>query len=455
MAVIKAFKGVRYDTDRAGRLEDLITPPYDVIDARLSGTFSERNPYNVIHLDLPTSPGPPPSTDAARHRRAAVLLEQWRREGILLQDEEAAIYPYDVEYSAAAGGKKTRRGFVCLVKLTDFSEGIVKPHEKTFSTVVDDRLALTQACRAQFSQVFSVFSDPSRRVLDLLDRHRDQPLYHVVDNDGNSHRLWRIVDRPTIDSIQQVLTDRTLYIADGHHRYVTALSYSKKAASADGPEQYIMMYLSPIEDDGLTILPTHRLIRYPGAFTLTAFLEKLRTLFSVEEVRGASREALLQDLLSRMEEVRAGIKTGEAGVFGCYFAAEDRGFVLRTNDLAKQRLTSRPASLRQLDAVMLNDLIVEESLGLDQHRCEQEGLITYHSDLAQALDTSVKLSAFQDSGTPLLFLVNATSIAQVKAVSDAGLFMPHKSTYFYPKVVTGLVMNVFPQDDAHECHPAA
>ncbi len=455
MAVIKAFKGVRYDTDKAGRLEDLITPPYDVIDVTLSGTFSERTPYNMIHLDLPASPGLQPSTDSARHRRAAALLEQWRSQGILLQDQAAALYPYDIEYTTVTGGRKTRKGFVCLVKLTDFSHGIVKPHEETFATVVDDRLALTRACRAQFSQVFSVFSDPSLHVLELLDRHRGQPLYRVVDNDGNIHQLWRMFDRQTIDSIEQLLADRVVYIADGHHRYVTALSYSKEAASPDGPEQYIMMYLSPIEDDGLTILPTHRLIRYPGSLTLNGFLEKISTMFYLEEVRGASREALLQDLLSRMEEMRGDKKKDETGVFGCYLAADDRGFVLHTNDLARQRLTARPPSLRQLDAVMLNDLIIEQALGLDQHQCEQQGLITYHSDLAQALDTSVKLSAFQEPGVPLLFLVNATTIEQVKSVSDAGLFMPHKSTYFYPKIVTGLVMNVFPEDDASQRPPAA
>ncbi len=455
MAVIKAFKGVRYDTDKAGRLEDLITPPYDVIDVRLSGAFSERTPYSMIHLDLPASPGPQASPDVARHQRAAALLDQWRSEGILIQDEEAALYPYDIEYTTVTGGRKTRKGFVCLVKLTDFSHGIVKPHEETFTTVVDDRLALTRACRAQFSQVFSVFSDPSRRVLDLLDRHRGQSLYRVVDNDGNIHQLWRVSDRQTIDSIKQLLADRVLYIADGHHRYVTALSYSKEAASPDGPEQYIMMYLSPIEDDGLTILPSHRLIRYPGSFTLNGYLEKLRALFYLEEVRGASREALLQDMLNRMEEVHTDKTKEQTGVFGCYLAAEDRGFVLRTNDLARQRLMARPPSLRRLDGVMLNDLIIEESLGLDQHQCEQQGLITYHSDLAQALDTSVKVSAFQESGVPLLFLINATTIEQVRSVADAGLFMPHKSTYFYPKVMTGLVMNVFPEDDASQHHPVA
>jgi len=189
--------------------------------------------------------------------------------------------------------------------------------------------------------------------------------------------------------------------------------------------------------------------------TLNGFLEKIRALFYLEEVRGASREALLQDLLSRMEEVRADKKKDETGVFGCYLAADDRGFVLHTNDLARQRLTARPPSLRQLDAVMLNDLIIEEVLDLDQHQCEQQSLITYHSDLAQALDTSVKLSAFQKPGVPLLFLVNATTIEQVKSVSDAGLYMPHKSTYFYPKIVTGLVMNVFPEDDASQRSPAA
>ncbi|MBE0584816.1 MAG: DUF1015 domain-containing protein [Desulfofustis sp.] len=443
MAVIKAFKGVRYDTGRAGTLEDLITPPYDVIDNHLHRVFAARNPYNIIRLDLPKDPGFQASADTARHRQAATLLADWLNTGILLQDREPALYPYDIEYTSANGSRKTRKGFVCLVKLVDFSRGVVKPHEQTFTTVIDDRLALTRACRAQFSQVFSVFSDPSHTVIDLLDRYRGQSVARVIDNDGNVHQLWQVSDRQTIGSIEHLLADRSLYIADGHHRYLTALSYSREINSEDGLEQYIMMYLSPIEDAGLTILPTHRLIRYPSPFSLAWFMERLRTSFDVEEVLGTGREALVQDVLSRMEELRTDKKSTGSGIFGFYLASEDRGFVLSTSDRAQQLLSARPPSLRRLDAVLLNDLVIKEALGLDQQQCEEQNLITYQSDLSVALDKSVKLSAFQDQGTPLLFIINATTIEQVRSVSDAGLFMPHKSTYFYPKVMTGLVMNVF------------
>jgi uncharacterized protein (DUF1015 family) len=450
MAVIKAFKGVRYQTGRAGNLEDLITPPYDVIDSQLHGVFAARNPHNIIRLDLPKDPGFQVSADTARHRQAASLLADWLNRGVLLQDREPALYPYDVEYTSATGSRKTRKGFVCLVKLVDFSQGVVKPHEQTFTSVIDDRLALTRACRAQFSQVFSVFSDPSHTVIDLLDRCRGQAVARVVDNDGNVHQLWQVNDWQTIGTIERLLADRALYIADGHHRYVTALSYSREINSEDGPEQYIMMYLSPIEDDGLTILPTHRLIRYPGTFALNGFMDRLRTAFYVEEVRGTGREALLQDVLSRMEELHTDKKRSGSGVFGFYLASEDRGFVLSTNDHAQQLLTARPPSLRRLDSVLLNDLIIKEALGLDQQQCEEQNLITYQSDLSVALDKGVKLSAFHEQGTPLLFIISATTIEQVKSVSDAGLFMPHKSTYFYPKVMTGLVMNVFQEHGSGE-----
>ncbi|MDX9894692.1 MAG: DUF1015 domain-containing protein [Desulfofustis sp.] len=448
MAVIKPFRGVRYDEAVAGNLEELITPPYDVIDASAQSMFSSRNRYNIVHLDLPKDPGFHGQDDPQRHRRAADLLSAWQRDGILRRDERPALYPYEVDYRLPSGRKTTRKGFICLVKLADFSEKIIKPHEETFTSVIQDRLALTRACRAQFSQVFGVFSDPQGRVVTLLERNRPSaPAVEVTDGDGNRHRLWQLDDPTAIIEVQRTVAAQSLYIADGHHRYTTALAYRKEAKGADGPEHYVMMYLCPKEEAGLTILPTHRLITYPGRFDLQTFLAGLEPWFTVTRIGFGSRESLLQELLLGLDETPQ--QQGRAmPVFGLYLADSDRGYILRGTDRLLKTLSNRPESLRLLDVVVLNDLIITKLLDLDPQRLEDENLVSYHSDVAQALDKSVKMSVTEEPITPLLFLLNRTSIDQVCAVSDAGLYMPHKSTYFYPKLMSGLVLNVF--ENEHE-----
>ncbi|BDD87235.1 DUF1015 domain-containing protein [Desulfofustis limnaeus] len=448
MAVIKPFRGVRYDEAVAGNLEELITPPYDVIDASAQSMFSSRNRYNIVHLDLPKDPGFHGQDDPQRHRRAADLLSAWQHDGILCRDERPALYPYEVEYRLPSGRKRTRKGFICLVKLADFSEKIIRPHEETFTSVIQDRLALTRACRAQFSQVFSVFSDPQGKVISLLEQNRPAaPAVEVTDGDGNRHRLWRLDDPAAIIEVQQAVAAHPLYIADGHHRYTTALAYRKETKGTDGPEGYVMMYLCPKEDAGLTILPTHRLISYPGHFDAQAFVASLEPWFTVTRIGFGSRESLLQELLLAMDE--AAPQQGRAiPVLGLYLADSDCGYILHGTDRLLAARSGRPEGLRRLDVAVLNDLIITELLDLDPQRLEHENLVGYHSDVAQALDKSVKMSVAEEPITPLLFLLKGATIDHVCAVSDAGLYMPHKSTYFYPKLMSGLVLNVF--DNEHE-----
>ena len=448
MAFISPFKGFRYNTEKAGQLEDLISPPFDIINKNAEEALRSRHPCNIIRLDLANIPGQDKNVHPDRFTDAAALLDLWIKEGILTQDQEPALYPYDVEYEIANGTKRIRKGFVCLIALTEFEKNTVKPHEHTFDSVIKDRLELTRQCRAQFSQVFSTFSDPDNRALALLEKVKNEPVANIIDDDGCRHVLWKVTDLDVIEAISNHLSEASLYIADGHHQYTTALTFRNEVVRQSGdtssvsPENFITMCLCPMEDEGLSILPVHRLLRYPGKLELQGLLYQLDTLFFIEEITGGSRETLLSELLSVMGDQEEESIVGEPPALGFYHPGEDRCFVLTRKKEGLARLKEYHPSLRDIGAAIVTSLIIEDVLHLDNEQCEQDHLLTFHSDISEALDISVKENSVENELTPLLFLVNPTTIGQVKSVSDAGLFMPHKSTYFYPKIVTGLVMNV-------------
>ncbi len=458
MAFIVPFNGLRFNPEKIGNLEDVVTPPYDVINEKNQAAFAARNPYNMIKLDISKSPGPVSESDD-RYLQAKQYFESWQQEGVLVRDEEPAIYLYHVEYSLPSGRRLTRKGLVTLVRLSDFSEGIVKPHEETFSTVTTDRLRLTDACRAQFSQIFSLYSDSQGAIMERLERSMsDPPLSQVRDSSGGVHSIWPITDADCLAEVQAMFKDKPLYIADGHHRYTTALRYrdfiSKRdgAPAPDSPYDYVMMYLCPMEDPGLSVLPTHRLVYQPVDLlggtggSLDDIMALLAPGFTFEEIQGGSREVLLSEVLDRMDE-----STSVRAVFGLYHPGEDRCFLLELREGAMESFSSaRPQVLRELDVVVLSDLVIGKFLGLDPERSEAENRIHYFSDPDEALDVAVKASLTDSDQVPLLFLMNHTRVEQVKKVANAKLIMPHKSTYFYPKILTGLLINKFDSagDDA-------
>ncbi|NTV12695.1 MAG: DUF1015 domain-containing protein [Desulfobulbaceae bacterium] len=442
MALIAPFRGLRYNPEKIANLEEVVTPPYDVIDERAQADLLRRNPFSMIRLDLSKSVKSEEMTEA-RYQQSRQLLDEWLAAGVLRRDETPAIYLYFIDYLHPSGRRLTRKGLVCLTGLAEFSEGIVKPHEQVFRGVVTDRLRLLDACRTQFSQVFSIFPDPVGEVMTLLEAAREaEPQGHCQDKDGCRHSLWRVSDPAAIAQARELFRSKCVYIADGHHRYNTALQMRELMASrqgvvaVDSPFNYAMMYLCPMEDPGLSVLPTHRLVRLPrrGA---AALAELLASGFEAEEIRGGSREALVAEVLSRMDERRASRMT-----FGLYHPGEDRCFLLslKAGAMEAAGFGAIPPELRQLDVVVLSELILGRYLGLDHHRCEAEHLIDYFSDPDEALDKSVK-ETLAGEGDSVVFLMNNTLVAQVRQVSDAGLIMPHKSTYFYPKIMTGLVMN--------------
>lgn len=447
MAYIRALKGVRFNSDKVGNLNDVVTPPYDVISEAAVQSFLNKNPYSMIQLDITKTPGGS-SEDDSRYDKAAKLLNQWLDEKILIRDEQETIYLYETRYLHPSGKKLVRKGIVCLVQLSRFSEGIVKPHEETFKTVIKDRLKLTEHCKAQFSQVFSIFSDPENRVIENLERVKGEELAAVSDADGCIHSIFPVIDKDVIKTVRKVLESKSLYIADGHHRYTTALAYRDKMKeedagfSEDSAANYIMMYICPMEDHGLSVLPTHRLFNWPGSMDCSKLIENLSQGFDITEIVEGTREVLIEQVLSRMDEIDQQDTDKSSSTFGVYHPGEDRCFLLTImKDKVADLLTDAEEVMKNLDVFILSELIIKKFFGLDSERCEQENLVRYYSDPDEALDTAVKESAVENKYTQLLFLMNPTRVFQVKNVADQNLIMPHKSTYFYPKIMTGLIFN--------------
>ncbi len=443
MAKIAPLRGLRFNPDKIRRMEDVVTPPYDVIDEKSKIALLAKNPYNMIQLDLTKNAGD--ALGAARYEAARDLFRRWQEEEVLIRDAAPTIYLYQTTYHLSNGRTFTRKGLVALVGLAEFDEGIVKPHEKTFRSVTDDRLRLIDTCQAQFSQIFSLYSDPTAEIMTILEKAcPPAPLYQVEDQDGCLHSLWTVTDQQAIDRVRQAFAHRPLYIADGHHRYTTALQLRELMVKREGrvapdsPYNHIMMYLCPMEDPGLSVLPTHRLVAYPGRITVDELVAKMADSFEIEEVRGGIRESLMEQVLDRMDERLQG-----RTVFGMYEPVADRCFLLTLKSGIMEQVVgdTMPAALRELDVVVLSELIVERLLCLDHERCDRENLISYYSDPDTALDTAVKEAAATDARSQILFLMNHTPVAQVKKIADERLIMPHKSTYFYPKILTGLLIN--------------
>jgi uncharacterized protein (DUF1015 family) len=459
MAIVAPFRALRFNPQKLERLEDVVTPPYDIIDEKNQAAFQSRNPYNMIYLDISKSPGKGDNSEE-RYNSAKEYFLKWQEEHVLIRDDAPAIYLYYIDYTLPSGIKLTRKGLVSLVGLAEYSEGTVKPHEETFATVTADRLRLMDKCQAQFSQIFSLYAEEETNIISILEKGLpEKPLYEVRDADGGKHSIWPIVDEEIITRVQELFSDKAIYIADGHHRYSTALQYRKQLQDKQGPlpprspYNFVMMYLCPMEDPGLTVLPTHRLVTLPddiipGIPTMDELARMMTEAFELEEIKGGAREILVAEVLARMNDRLSEGKKDQT-MFGLYHAAEDRCFLLTLKDEALQTkiLAARPAALRDLDVVILSDLVVGDILGLDYERREHDNLVRYFADPDEALDVAVKESIKHEKVLPLLFLMNNTKVLQVKRVADEHLIMPHKSTYFYPKILTGLLLNKLDPDE--------
>ena len=427
MADIRPFSGLRYDTARVS-LPDAVCPPYDVIGPAAADALRRRSPYNAVHLELPQAP---PGRPGDRYRAAADLLTAWRADGVLRADDEPALYLVDQTFTGPDGHERTRRGFVCLLRLEDFAARVVLPHERTHAGPRVDRLELLRATHANLSQVFLLYPDPGHDVGRALAAAAPapSPALEALDDDGNLCRL-RPVSGPVTAQVASLLTDRQLLIADGHHRYETALAYrDERRAAGDPGADWVMVCLSSMDDPGLAIFPTHRLLKGVILPPFDELVARLRTVFDVTEQAGGGALACTPAL------ERVSGSAGPRKELGLYLPAEGRCLALVARDEASARLTGRGLSpaLARLSVSLLAELVFRDALGLDPDTLEG------HLDFAKSVDDAV--AALEGGGYDLAAFLGATPMDEVRAVAEGGETMPQKSTYFYPKLLTGLVFN--------------
>lgn len=423
MAIVKPFRGVRFNTEKAGKIEELVCPPYDIISEEQRLSYIDTNEHNIIRLELPKGERP--------YENAADILKGWQESGILMTEDKPAIYIYEEEFEAY--GKRTKvKGMICRVRLEEFSKGIVLPHEFTLSKAKEDRLNLMKATNCNFSQIYSLFMDEQHETTSKLDRlSQGAPDIELNDQENVTHRLWIVTDETEITSICNDFNERKLYIADGHHRYETALNYrnwcretgkTKEGGAAD----YQMMMLVEMEHPGLVVFPTHRLVRDLKDFDAKKAIQSCAQYFDITEKTGTG---------TIEKELDKEFQKGKNAF--AFYTGGDKWFQLVLKDLApiKELLPDASEATQGLDVTVLHTLVLEKLFGIDAENMAQQINLTYTKIFDEAIES------VQTGKAQCAFLLNPTKVTQIRDVASAGEKMPQKSTYFYPKLITGLVMN--------------
>jgi uncharacterized protein (DUF1015 family) len=430
MADVRPFRALRYDPAHAD-LALAVAPPYDVISSDAQAELYRRSPYNAVRIEYGEQF---PDDNEARNRyiRAAIDVAAWRREGVLLRDDAPAIYAYEQEFEAA-GGLRRRRAWFAAVRLEEWEKGVIRPHEHTLSGPKADRLDLLRATGLQISPVYCLFR--ARAGAPAIPAIDGDPLYDV-EADGQRHILSAVRNVEALRRFAEHLAASDVYIADGHHRYETALNYRNevraRAANWTGeePENFVLMALTDAADRGLVVLPTHRLVTPPG-FPLDA-ISRIARFFDV-----TSAAAQGGDRLASMLKQVAGPGSGRTAFAAAGLDRRARHLlVLRDRDAVEAMMPDdQPPAWKQLDVNVLQYGILEPVFGIDAARLASGGAVAYTQDPVEAV------AAIEAERARIAFVLNATPVEQVLAVADAGGRMPQKSTFFYPKLPTGLVMN--------------
>ncbi|HEY3021173.1 MAG TPA: DUF1015 domain-containing protein [Solirubrobacteraceae bacterium] len=408
MADVQPLRALHYDPAVAGPVTDLVAPPYDVIDAGRRAELSARSPRNVVAIDLPDGDGDP-------YEHAARLLGQWREDGAVVRDEQPALWALRQDYTGPDGGAMTREGFFCRIRVEDYGPGRIRPHERTHPGPKEDRLRLTRATRANLSPIFCLHPGPT------LVHGEGEPFADVTDDDGTRHRLWRVADPDRLREVQTALADAELLIADGHHRYETARAYAEEIGG-EGSHRYVLACLVALEDPGLTVFPTHRLVKDTTPAQQEGLADVLRRDFEIERVERDEIAPPPGDGLPRF------------GYVDAHFRQPFR-LTLKDQASADAALPGAPEPYRRLDAAVLEALLLKGPLELTDDDISHLHRFGYARDADQAL-------ALVESGEfDLAFLLRPTPVQQVREVAASGASMPPKSTYFFPKLLTGLLFN--------------
>jgi uncharacterized protein (DUF1015 family) len=439
MAEIVPFRAVRYALTRGRALAELLAPPYDLVSQEQRDELLRRSPHNIMHVTLGEDrPGDGPAT-TNKYVRAGEAWRAWLEQGILRRDPAPALYPLEQSYCAPDGRNLRRRGFMAAVRLHEFHEGVIVPHEKTLVAPKADRLEVIKAVKANLSPIFGLYRDDAgvtARALDLA--AQADPAAETDSDDGVHQRLWRAGDPAVVAPLQQLLASQRIFIADGHHRYETALVYRRVLEAqtpglpADGGHHYILMFLCPMNDPGLFLFATHRLVFGLKDFSLAAFLERLSRWFRIETLAEDARRPV-----GRAWAVsKLGEHAGKSTTFLMVSAEDGRARIVTLRDDVDLSAAGLPSNetLAALDVTVLHSVVLQHLLGLSPEAQEKQENVTYARDAGEAV--SRVLSGEHQLG----FLLNPTPMWQVEAVGEAGETMPQKSTLFYPRLQSGLVM---------------
>lgn len=422
MADIIPFKGILYNPEKVDA-SLTVAPPYDIVSPEHKEELYNQDPHNIIRIDFGKD-GDDDDENENRYTRAAGFLEGWRKDRVLLQDREPAYYCYEIHYEIDGALKKTR-GFLGAVKIEELGSGRIHPHEMTYSKPKSDRLNILRYCQANTSPIFSLYSSREKLTSSLLDTvSREKPYIEASTADGFTHRLWRIDSADFIEKITEEMADKDIFIADGHHRYETALAFRKEmeekglCVTGQEPFNYVLMFLSNMEDEGLTLLPTHRIVEIDSDINIK---ETLLQHFTLEKVSAddMSEDDARRQMLERMRGARHSF-----GMFltntGSYYTLSFNGSMVDMD---------MPACLKTLDVSVLHKYVFEHLLNITHYEYE--------------MDPQLAVERAKKGSFEAVFFLNSTRIQDLKEVALAGQRMPPKSTYFYPKLLTGMVIYKF------------
>lgn len=440
MAIIAPFKGLTYNFKAMGDISRCVAPPYDVISEDEQEEYYQTDQHNVIRLILGKKKTGDSDWDN-RYTRSADLLKKWESQDVLVRSDYPSMYLTSLTYDPGdGGGPRVRWGLMALVRIEDEGSGVILPHEKTFSAHRDDRLKLMRASNAQLSAVFGLYDDPHNRVFQCFEKITGNPPDISFDfKEGTSHQMWTLQDMSIFKKVANAMYDKSILIADGHHRYETARNFRDIMRvrygrhPADRSYEYLLMYLTNMSDRGLSILPSHRLIKRYEDFQHITLLDKLKEWFEINELpySGADQHGQSLNLRRTLKE-----RGAETSVMGFHYHKGDRFYCLSLKPEARHLMgDDLHPSLQKLDVLVLSRFVLQKGLGFTREDLDNEEIFHYQSDMAKAI-------TMVDSGTyKMVFLLNPTRMDQVKEIAGNSLIMPRKSTYFYPKVLTGLVFN--------------
>ena len=450
MAVIRPFRGIRFDPAKSGPLESVICPPYDVVDEPERKRLADLSSYNLIRVELPQEKPAQPATDEDYARAASTLVE-WEKKGVLVRDERAALYPYLQAYVGPDGKRRERRGFLCCLRVEDYDGGAVRPHEKTLPKPKEDRFKLLTATQTNVSPVFGLFDDKDGKVAEALAKaFAVDPIADFTDAKGIEHRVWRLDDPEAQGAVRAALQQSRVYIADGHHRYETAIRYrtTRRDAAAERPPlgtepyDYALAYLADVRDAGLAVFPIHRLAKLPAGMDAASLRTALERYFTIEEIAGVATSGDPGPIAAKLEQA---IGTGKEQpvrnkekVYALFSAKLSVAWVLRSKETLPTFLlqSGLPKPVAALDVAALHRAILEESL----HASYADGTVYFTHSSSDAVAQTLKSKAGEPAWD-LAILCHPTRVQELLAVVDAGETMPQKSTFFFPKPATGIVMN--------------